>query len=847
MGQGKVDSRLKRAYELIDTAAISVLSLDIFDTLLWRAVPHFEDIFLLLGKQLVKEGWLLPAVSPESFVHLRIEAEKKARQVKVIPPQTAEVTLPEIYWQLQSIFVQLSVEQMLTGGCRGVYPGEVSELVGIELALEKKLIRVDSSIISLIHYAGQKSIPIVLVSDTYFEDKSVRYLIGDVPYIQHLFLSCEYGCSKQSGLFNQVLKQIGVPAARILHIGDHEKSDMYFASAAGMQTVHFPKYDKEFEEILEREWKTDLSGRMQLLDEQSGDFGLSSLRAKIAYHPDIDSLKAQSRFYWKYGAQVLGPILFSFIHWIYERCRVMGQTQVFCLMREGKLYGELIRRFAPYYPEHTLTATPLWVSRVFVAHASMQSASKRELSDFMRTLMERVTIGTFWSYLGLDQASMGKWSIRKHMMLEDPALRHELIEDLCRYSAWREQIIKHASAKRRCFLKYLSGLTDLLSQDQMTLIDVGWAGSTQVAMQKILKGADSDIPLHGLYLGITDGMQVGVLEGVIREGFLFRGGYPQFVHKKGSFVLEQTATAETGLGSLADIDEEGRIVTHPLWISAKQKSQAEAVQKGIFAYFDHMGSYNQSRAISWDAHSESLHNQLRAILIRSMTNASKQEAMKFGAWNHEHAPPRHLTQPIGKNSYYEDFIKDMVPLAAFKENDLNWLSAYTAKQSESLTLAAQAVWLKAVQPQCFLSEDHYSLNVFLDTGRDFPQKAQAQVALRSNPNRHFYTLVRLFSKKPVQRVLLNFAFPASLVRIKSLRMRYFDRSNPEPEQLTFFEKKTDSNDMACIVGRSIDSNTFYCDGNLQFVYSFLPGQVYQIKLKLCCEMFKLSEDITKTS
>ena len=844
MGQDQVDSRLKKAYELIDSGGISVLSLDIFDTLLWRAVPHFADIFLLLGKQLVKEGWLIPAITPEGFARLRIEAEKKARQIKAIPPKTAEVTLPEIYWQLQPIFVQLSVEQMLTGTCRGVYPGEVSELVSMELALEKKLIQMDSAVVDLIHYAEQKSIPVVLVSDTYFEEKSVRYLLGDVPYIQHLFLSCEYGCSKQSGLFQLVLKQLGIPADRILHVGDHKKSDMCCASSVGMQTVHFPKYDKEFQEVLEREWKTDLSARLQLLDEKRGDFGLTSLRAKIAYHPDINSLKTTSLFYWKYGAQVLGPILFSFIHWIYERCRSMSQTHVFCLMREGKLYADLIRRFAPYYPEYTLTATPLWVSRVFIAHAAMESAGKKELGALIRTLMERVSVGTFWSYLGLDPASMGKWSARKHMMLEDPVLRQQLLEDLCKNTTLRKQIIENASAKRRRFLKYLSSLTDLAVQDQMTLIDVGWAGSTQVAMQNILKWGGFGTSLHGLYLGITDGLQEGVLEGMIREGFLFKGGYPHFPHKKGSFVLEQTATAATGLGSLEDINQEGGIVTHPLWISAQQKSQAEMVQKGIFAYFDQMGPYVRAGVPILEAHSEALHNQLRAILIRSMTNASQKEAVKFGSWSHEHAPIRHLTQRIGKNRYYEDHIKDMVPIAAFKENDLNWLSAYTAKQSKYLTLAAQAVWLETLPAQCFLSEDHFPLNVFLDTGRDFPKKAQAQVTLRSNPNRHFYTLVKLFSKKPVQRVQLKLAFPVSLVRIKSLRMILYDRSSPAPKQLTFFEKGADATGIDCVVGKRMDCNTFYCAGNLQFLYTTLPTHVYHIRLKLCCEMFKLDEGIT---
>lgn len=846
MEKCNLDSRLEVAYELIQSGTIAVLSLDIFDTLLWRQVPHFEDLFLILGRRFQKEGWLIPAVTPESFVQLRCEAESKARQIKAIPPQISEVTLPEIYWQLQPIFVKLTLEQMIAGTSKGIFPGEVSELVGLELALEKEFIHSDRQIVSLLLFARQKNIPVVLVSDTYFEEQSMRELLTCDPHlscIQHLFLSCEYGCGKQQGLFNRVVEQLGVPAARILHIGDHEKSDGLAASEAGIRTLAYPKYDNEFEEILEREWSNALSRRSQCLDERCGDFGLTALRAKIANHVDLDSLKSENRFFWKYGAQVLGPILFGFIHWIYERCKAMGQTQVFCLMREGKLYAELIRRFAPYYPEYTLQATPLWVSRVFITHASIGSGNGKELNALIKTFLEQVTVGTFWSYLGLDSSSMGRWTHYRHVMLEDPSLSRALIADLLTDEPVRKQIVHNAATKRDRFLKYLSGLTDLSAPGQMTLVDIGWGGTAQGAMQQILKRNDSPLWLHGLYLGTTQTIHEGLLEGIVREGYLFRGGYPYTgnAHKKGCFVLEQTATAETGVGPLEDIDEEGKIVTHPLWISAKQKQQAEIVQRGIFAFFDHLGPYVRSKEIVLDDESEALHNQLRAVFIRSMTNATEAEAMKFGHWQHEHAPARHLTQTIGKNRYYDDFIKDMLPIAAFKESGLNWLSAYTAKQSKYLTLATQAVWLETLPPQCFLSEDRYSLSVFLDTGRDFPQKAHRHIALRSNPNRHFYTLVRLFSsKKPVQRVRLKLDFPESLVRIRSLRMTVFDRSTPEPKQLTFFENNADSAEIVSGSGQRMNANTFYCDGPLQLIYAFVPQQVYHIRLKLCCEMFKLN-------
>jgi hypothetical protein len=898
------DNRLIPAYQQIDSGEISILSLDIFDTLLWRQVPEPRDLFLILGKQLQKEGWLIPAVTAENFAVLRVMAEKRSRQKKVVFKSHAEVTLPEIYWELESIFVKLSLEQMLSQKSVGIYPQDISVVVAKEIVLEQELIQCNPPIVELIVYAKQKGIPTVLVSDTYFEEAilwqwlarishtfsdsshtlhdDLASQVGEAVLLEHclhplerqsqsaerrsvqrkceksglahishtfsdssgfiykMFLSSAYGISKQHGLFQRVIEELHVPSERILHIGDNVKSDHKAARRAGMKTLYYPKISSAFKQILNSEWSDDPGKRGILLDEKQGDFGLSTLRAQIAFHTDVQSLKGDDQFFWRYGAQVLGPILFGFIYWVYERCHAMGQSSVFCLMREGKLYAELICRFARYYPHHTtLEAHPLWVSRQFIVHASIQKGSPKELMTLLKAFLKQVTVENFWGYLGLDCDRMGKWEGSRHMMLEDPTLQRALFSDLWSERDFRQQIIERSAQKRASFLKYLGGLMDVTEPGQATLVDVGWGGTIQGGIQKIFQLIDSPRILHGLYLATTQAVQEGFLEGVVREGYLLRGSVlGGNFYKKGCFVLEQIATAPTGVGPLKDIDENGHIVTYPLCISLQQRQQAKMVQEGIFAFFDFIGPYIQSGTIQWDVHAEGLQNQLRTLLIRSMTLVTQQEALKFGSWFHDHAPTSHLTQKIGANSYYDDFIQDMLPRNAFKENALNWLFAYTAKQSHPLTLTAQAVGLATLPPRCFLSEDHYHLNVFLDTEGNFPQKPHRQMILRSNPNRNFYTLLKLFfPRKPLQRLLLKLEFPPhSLVRIRSLRMLVFDRLSPEPEPLTFYEDPTQS--MTCLVGKPIDFNTFYCEGgDVQFMYAHFPPQVHQIQLNLCCEMF----------
>ncbi len=828
------DSRLIPAYQKIFDGEVKVLSLDLFDTLLWRKVPHPIDIFLLLGRRLKKEGWLIPAVTAEGFVSLRIEAEKRAREAKEFPHNLTEAKLSEIYWQMLPIFVPLTIEQMLAGAFQGIFGGDVSLLVKMEVALEQQLISYDPAILELIFFARQRELPLLLVSDTYFEEGHIEALLGDLTsYFDHLFISCEYGVGKREGLFDYVIETLKISPDQILHIGDNKVSDVESGRAAGLSTLHYPKQDSHFEKLGEREWAY---GGVNL-DEREGDFGLTSLRAKMAFSPQLQAIAKEHHFFWKYGATVLGPVLFGFVHWIYERCRAMGQSQVFCLMREGKLYAELIRRLAPYYPEHRVEAKELWVSRPFIIHAAIQRAIGKELVALMKTFLGQFTVETFCHSLGLDPAQMGKWSQKRNMILEEPKLRQELIHDLLGEKKWHHQIVQSAARKREGFLKYLKNVTGDLSQ--MTLVDIGWAGTTQGGLQKIL--GESTL-LHGLYLSTTEAIHEGLLEGVVREGYLFKGGHPYTgdAYKKGLFVLEQCATAETGVGPLADIDPSGNIITHPTWISRKQKKEATAVQQGIFAFFEEMGSHLKRGVIKLHQDSEALQEQLRAILLRSMTHATRLEALRFGAWRHEHGPSRHATQVIGKDDYYDTYIQDMVPGAALKEVSLNWPTAYTAKQSEYLSLATQAVWLGQLPARCFLSEDSFPLKVHLDTGKAFSDKPHETILLRSNSNRRFYAMSHYFSKrKAIRKLLLKIPLQNTLLRFHSLRISVYDRGKSMIDELIFFEQEQTGPTISCEAAQQINFNTFFSEKELKLVCHLPQSDIYQIGFKICCEKFTL--------
>src|ERR1700676_3615748 len=94
MSQTSLHAPVADAVQLIDTGKYKVLSLDIFDTTVWRTFPAPTDLFYSLGSLMREKGLLYPSASPASFAAERTEAEREARARR---SHDGEVTLEEIY------------------------------------------------------------------------------------------------------------------------------------------------------------------------------------------------------------------------------------------------------------------------------------------------------------------------------------------------------------------------------------------------------------------------------------------------------------------------------------------------------------------------------------------------------------------------------------------------------------------------------------------------------------------------------------------------------------------------------------------------------------------------------
>ena len=86
-------SNIKR----INDKTIKLLSLDIFDTLVFRLVDQPHQIFEEIGKKAIKSNLLHNSITFEEFALLRIKAEQVARKFHREIKGHSEVTLQEIF------------------------------------------------------------------------------------------------------------------------------------------------------------------------------------------------------------------------------------------------------------------------------------------------------------------------------------------------------------------------------------------------------------------------------------------------------------------------------------------------------------------------------------------------------------------------------------------------------------------------------------------------------------------------------------------------------------------------------------------------------------------------------
>ena len=204
----------EQTLSIIKNEQVTVVSFDLFDTLLVR--PSFEpkDIFVLLEQE-VKEKYGL------DFVALRGRAEEELGK--------ANATIHEL-WAFIGKKHRLSEDV-------------VSVLKQREIDLETSLLTVRRDAKELFDATLKLGKKVIVTSDMYLTSDVLSDILKRKGYVGYseVYVSCEWGERKDSGkLYDLVLEREGVNPFELVHIGDNFCSDYKIPLEKGILAVFYP-------------------------------------------------------------------------------------------------------------------------------------------------------------------------------------------------------------------------------------------------------------------------------------------------------------------------------------------------------------------------------------------------------------------------------------------------------------------------------------------------------------------------------------------------------------------------------------------------------------------------------
>ncbi|HET9138841.1 HAD family hydrolase [Actinophytocola sp.] len=670
---------------MIVDRSCSVLSLDIFDTVLWRRVPRPTDVFALVGSRLRAAGRCPSWITDATFRRMRIAAEQQARDRR--ESWGREVSLFDIWREMP---LEAFGNAML------------EELVATEVDVEREITVVDLDIAQVVQLAKKHDVPLVLVSDTYFTEEHLRFLLdrqelGTLAQDARVFRSHQHGLDKASGLWEIVLAELGREPEQLVHIGDNEIADHEVPAELGIRTLHYQRIDEDFAATLdrEREQLDPFGPHATHLDPQHGDLGLTSLRAKV-----LQSRPPGSDTAWRYGASVLGPVLTGFAEWAARWAHETGTPVLWCPMREGELLARLIND-AAQARGWEVHARPLWLSRHVVTVAALDRFDEQSIADFLRKPYQP-TVRQLLAMLHLRPGEVPALAGELDTVLDhgSPIIERVAVA-LTEAPHIRSYLAARVAATRDRLLAVLRD-AGALDGPELTMVDLGWGGTIQYYLAQVLKTARTGVTPNGLYLA-TDYRSTRVyLAGLRAEGYLAQAGHPHEVAatlSRSPEVIEQCVNALCG--SLVDFAEGGAPVLSTSSAAPSQDAQRRAVQDGIVEFQRHWNRYVNSAAGSWPDLTEAGRDRLGRILVAAHQAPAADEAALFGNWKHED----NLGSAVVTRILPED-LEPAIPylspndLADLDMRDTFW-PALIAAANPHLAAAVQAITAGHADPAMF--------------------------------------------------------------------------------------------------------------------------------------------------
>ena len=454
----------------------SVASFDVFDTLLHRTCSP-ETIILQTCRK----------IAAALYLEVSIVRSARDRAVSFLRGQTFAAGSDGEY-RFEDLGDRFTLELVkVTGADPEMVRLEIGLALSNEIRLEHECVFPDNRMLETVRELSAAGRRVAAVSDMYHSRDTIVSLLqkigaGDLFNRDNVFVSADYHATKASGkLYGIVLERLGVLPQEVVHIGDNHASDYVAAEDRGIRAVHYDAtahHDR---------YRDDLKAQ-----ETGRGLGQAAHEAAVS---NLDGSKLSHRL-----AAAVAPVLCQFSLEVAERSKELDVDSVWFMARDGYLPLKLYELFNDgSYP----LAQYLYVSRKSVAKASSDSYGLREAfmaqwngeSRKLRTLLAPFELSE--DFATDVAARFGFRSLEEEIDYATDPRFHRLLTD----GQFQDMFKKDAALKRKSLVRHLEK-SGFLSQRHVSVVDVGWAGQIQEALELAIDDVETKPHISGLYMAL---------------------------------------------------------------------------------------------------------------------------------------------------------------------------------------------------------------------------------------------------------------------------------------------------------------------------------------------------------
>lgn len=590
------------------------ISFDIFDTLISRVTSKPEEVFDVLESKLICENEVF-----KGFSKKRQEAARTAFR-----SSKKESTLDDIYEILD-------------------YKKEEKALAyNLEIDTEIEISRINGLLKRIIQELKSQGKKIVIISDMYLPAASLSKMLhkNEVDY-DFLFVSSETQMRKSTGeMFDYVVKSLEIKKKDIIHIGDNLRSDYVMPLLKGIKAIHWT--EKRYNHL----------EKIQLTKSSDSIALYSMLKQNTC-----------TDYYEQVGYELYGPALLGFCQWIHRTKYENNLSGLCFLARDGQIVSKAYKILYPkQYPYFLASRRSLTVPLL------KEVKNIDEIFKIIPYIKREESPHDLLYKLGVEDSLIEK---QVKNLFDGFIKRTDLQKEkgLGFFEIVKEPMKKNATDEYKAALGYIK---ENLQPGRIGLVDIGWYGTMQQALERLCSFNAFDYEFYGLYFGLLE--KADKTNNNIRaKGFVYdfnsyKGFDPELIFGFNG-LIELMFTADHGSAKRYIQNESGYMC-----ITEKEQGEySEFVKKVQIGSLKFVNEF-MKRQMNIEVDEKIAFSALQDLLIHPSKNESSilgklkfydayfEEIVQFDGWCTLLRNPRTEIRRFLKSNWKIGYVAEMLPV-----------------------------------------------------------------------------------------------------------------------------------------------------------------------------------------